>query len=72
MGTGELSGKHDEMLGVTLQWSGIQSRGEVAILLFAPCEGNWYMLRVGGWAGEKNAQMAPTNSLCDRKKEIVA
>ena len=52
-----------------MEWYSIQ--GEVAILLFAPCEGNWYMLRVGGWAGEKNAQMAPTNSLCDRKKEIV-
>ena len=53
-----------------MEWYSIQ--GEVAILLFAPCEGNWYMLRVGGWAREKNPQMAPTNSLCDRKKEIVA
>lgn len=68
MGTGELSGKHDEMLGVTLQWSGIPSRGEVAILLFAPCEGNWYMLRVGGPVRKMLKWRPPIHSAIEKKR----
>ena len=36
------------MLGVTLQWTSIPSRGGVEILLFASCYGNWDKLRPDG------------------------
>ena len=43
MGTGELSGKPDEMLGVT--WDALASHpGGVAIVLVTSCYGNWNKL----------------------------
>ena len=47
MGTGLLSGKADEMQGVTLRWTSIPSRGGVVILLVASCCRNWDKLRLG-------------------------
>ena len=47
MGTGELSGKPDEMLGGYLRWTSITSR-VAAILLVASCYGNRDKLRLCG------------------------
>ena len=46
MGTGELSGKPEEMLmgNLLMDWHSIQ--GGVKILLVASCYGNWDQLRL--------------------------
>ena len=51
MGTGKLSGKPGEMLGegggVTLQWTGVPSRGSSNTPIVSSCLGNRDKLRLG-------------------------
>ena len=41
MGTGDLLGKPNKLLGSDLRWTSIPSRGSSEILLAASCYGNW-------------------------------
>ena len=50
MGTSELSGKPDEMLGDNLRWIASHPGG-VAIFLVSSCYGNWDKLRLCGPLG---------------------